>query len=243
MAHNARRHIAPSKKATNPDRLTVIIPAAGIGKRMKSRGPKGLFVVHNGMSVLELQIRGILQVYPNADIIIVGGFQCEKIRKELWGDFPVRIVYNNDYETTNVMHSIRIGMSAMLVGPVLLMHGDLVFNTHTIAGLVDKKSALLVAGTSQINKTEVGIGHQDGIVTNLSHALACKWGQMAYLCGKELEMFTILAWNSKKSSQLFLYEALNYIIERHGTFLAYQPRGSKIVEIDNYSDLIKARQI
>ncbi len=242
MAHNARRHIAPSKQMSAAGRLTVIIPAAGIGKRMKSRGPKGLFEVYRGMSVLELQIRTILKVYPNADIIIVGGFQCDKIRKELWGIFPVRIVCNNDYETTNVMHSIRIGMSAMLTGSLLIIHGDLVFNEQTITGLVDKTSALLIAGT-KLDKSKVGIGHQDGLVTNLSHALSCKWGQMAYMCGKELEMFTALTWNSKKSSQLFLYEALNYIIEHHGTFLAHYPKDAKIVEIDNYSDLTKAKQI
>lgn len=242
MAHNARRHIAPSKQVFAADRLTVLIPAAGIGKRMKSRGPKGLFVLHHEMSILELQIRTILKVYPHADIIIIGGFQCEKIRKELWGDFPVRIVCNPDYETTNVMHSIRIGMSAMLPGPLLIIHGDLVFNTHAISGLVDKKSALLVAN-NKMDKTEVGIGHQDGIVTNLSHALPCKWGQMAYMQDKELEIFMALAWNSKKSSQLFLYEVLNHVINHHGSFLAHQPKGSKIVEIDSYSDLTKAKQI
>jgi choline kinase len=222
--------------------LNVIIPAAGIGKRMKSRGPKGLLSVHHGMSILELQVRNVLKVYPHADIIIVGGFECQKIRVALWGNFPVRIVCNHNYETTNVTHSVATGINAMLPGPLLILHGDLVFNQATIQGLAGEHSSLFVAG-NQLEPTEVGIGQQDGVITALSYALPTKWGQMVYLRDTELALFLSAAWNDRLSSQWFLYEAINHVIGKGGQFRAHQPTNAKVVEVDRYSDLTKAKLI
>ena len=43
--------------------LSVIIPAAGMGRRMKSYGPKGLISL-NGPSVLERQLKIVWKIYP-----------------------------------------------------------------------------------------------------------------------------------------------------------------------------------
>jgi len=242
MGNPSHRHIAPSRLPIDASRLNVIIPAAGIGKRMKSRGPKGLLPVHHGMSILEVEIRTILKVYPHADIVIVGGFEYQKIRNALWGNFPIRIVHNDQYKTTNVTQSIAVGLEASLPGPLLIIHGDLIFNTNTIKGLAGKQSSLLVV-ENQLDPDEVGIGHHNGIVTTLSYALATKWGQMAYLQNKELDLFRAAVWNYKISNQWFLYEALNHVIDKGGRFVAYQPTHAKIVEIDRYTDLTKAKLV
>lgn len=241
--HQANRHIAPACTPHDDLRLNVIIPAAGIGKRMKSKGPKGLLSLYHGMSILETQIRTIVNVYPHADIVVVGGFEYTKVRDTLWGVFSARLVCNPDYETTNVIHSVSIGLDACLPGPLLIIHGDLVFNHTTIKELAGKQSALVVAGSRQMESNEVGIGQQDGVVTTLSYALRDKWGQIAYLTGPELSLFQEAIRTHRMSSQWFVYEALNYVIENGGSFLAHKQRGSKIVEIDRYTDLTKAKQI
>lgn len=241
MVHPAHRHVAPARLPHEDTRLNVIIPAAGVGKRMKSKGPKGLLPIHHGMSLLEVQVRTILKVYPHADIIVVGGFEYHKLREALWGAFPIRLVCNPDYENTNVSHSVSIGLDACLPGPVLIVHGDLVFNTTAIQGLAGEESALLVVG-NKLDPEEVGVAHQDGVVTNLSYALNSKWGQMAYLHGAELKMMYDMIFG-KSARQWFLYEALNNIINKGGRFLAHQPNGLKIVEIDKYTDINKAKAI
>jgi len=242
MAPQAQRHIAPAKLPNDTQRLSIIIPAAGIGKRMKSKGPKALLSVHNGMSILECQLRTILKVYPSADIVVVGGFEHQKIRQALWGKFPMRLVCNPNYEDTNTVHSIAIGLDATLPGPVMVIHGDLVFNTHTIQGLEGKASSLLVDQFGQLGKEEVGIGQQDGLVTSLSYALSTKWGQMAYLQGKELELFRNMVF-SPKNANLFLYEILNKIMNKHGKFVAHMPKDSKLIDVDHIDDLQKARLV
>ncbi len=238
----ANRHIAPARLPNGSGRLNVVIPAAGIGKRMKSRGPKGLLPIQHGMSILEVQIRTILKTYSHADIVVIGGFEYQKMCNALWGKFPVRMVCNPDYETTNVIHSVKIGINAMLPGPLLIVHGDLVFNTSAISGLAGKESSLLVAG-DQLESEEVGIGYQDGFVTTLSYALPSKWGQMAYLRDNELDLFIKSIKSCRLSNQWFLYEALNQVMKEGGRFVAHQPTNSRIVEIDRYSDLMKAKKI
>lgn len=242
MGNQANRHIAPSKLPGRSERLSVIIPAAAIGKRMKSKGPKGLLPVNHGMSILELQIRQILKIYPYADIVIVGGFQCDKIRNALWGDFPIRIVCNHLYESTSITQSIAMGLDATLPGPLLIMYGDLVFNNRAIKNLAGNKSAMLVAN-KQLDDDKMGICHQDGLVTTLSYALPIKWGQMVYLQRQELKLFIDIMWNNRLASQLLLHEVLNNVMENGGVFLAHEPRGMKIIEINRYTDLMKAKSI
>jgi len=243
MANRANRHIAPTKLPSNENILNVIIPAAGIGKRMKSKGPKGLLPVHHGMSLLEKQIRTILKVYPHAEIVVVGGFESGKVRNTLWGDFPVRIIHNHLYAETNVTYSVSLGLDATLPGPTLIIHGDLVFNVGAITGLAGKASALLIDPSDQLTEDEVGIGQQDGMVTTLSYALPQKWGQMAFLRNKELDLFHKAIHSRAITSQWFLYETLNYVLSGGGKFVAFCPENAKLVEVDKYEDLKKAKTI
>ena len=242
MVHLAHRHIAPARLPRSSERLNVIIPAAGIGKRMKSRGPKGLLRLGHGITILERQIRMILKVHPESEIVVVAGFEYEKVRDELWGQFPVRFICNYEYETTNVIHSVGLGLDACLPGRLLIIHGDLVFNQQTITGLAGEASSLLIVD-NQLSPEEVGICAPEGIVMTLSYALDSKWGQMAFLRDDELKIFQEAIRTHRMASQWFLYEAINYVISKGGIFHAHNPHGAKIVEVDKYSDLTKAKQI
>jgi choline kinase len=184
----------------------------------------------------------VLSLYPNAEIVVVGGFEYGKLQSELWGNFPVRLVCNPTYEKTNVTQSISVGWDACLPGPLLIMHGDLVFNKSALQNLIQPYSTMLVAG-DQLESTEVGIGHQDGIVTTLSYALQDKWGQMVYMRPPELELFQTIIRNQRMSSQWFLYETLNRVINNGGQFQVYKPNDLKIVDVDRSKDLEKAQQV
>jgi hypothetical protein len=43
----------------------------------------------------------------------------------------------------------------------------------------------------------------------------------------------------KQKEKLFTWEAINEIMERGGSFMAYSPRGAKSVDIDSSKDLEK----
>jgi len=54
----ATRNITSAKKQfkTNIAETSIIIPAAGMGYRMKSYGPKALINIHNDTTLIERQI-------------------------------------------------------------------------------------------------------------------------------------------------------------------------------------------
>ena len=65
---------------TTPDNpLTVIIPVAGMGHRMKSYGPKCLLQANQKETIIEKTISNVRKEYPYSDIIVVVGFESEKI--------------------------------------------------------------------------------------------------------------------------------------------------------------------
>ena len=107
--------------------LSVVIPAAGIGRRMKSHGPKSLIHIKDS-SIIERQIKLVHKYYPESEIIVVVGFGANLIREKIRRKYPVKLVYNFDYENNNVCRSIGIGLQVCNRKNVLLMYGDLVFN-------------------------------------------------------------------------------------------------------------------
>ena len=123
MVHRASRHIAPTKQQLSSNikgEISIVIPAAGMGRRMKSYGPKALVPLPSGktnprtgeargenVTLIERQLNILIDCYPNAEIFIVVGFQAEKIRHQL-KDYPVRFIYNPLHESTNVLYSLGL---------------------------------------------------------------------------------------------------------------------------------------
>ena len=92
--------------------LSVIIPAAGMGHRMKSYGPKCLLPANNKDTILQKIVKNIQREYPYSDIVVVTGFESEKVIRSL--PHNIRIVENHAYETTNTGESIRIGITGFI---------------------------------------------------------------------------------------------------------------------------------
>jgi len=241
------RHTVPAKRRVpgiDDSRLSVIILAAGMGKRLKSYGPKCLFGLGN-KTIIERQIDTILHIFPKSDIFIVVGFESNKIRTKVKDKYPVRIVYNPIWEETNVMFSAALGLQALTTTNVLLIHGDLVFNAEALYGITNRGSRLLVDTSRQLSGDEVGLifEQNSNLVTNISYGLPIKWGQIAYLEGKEFKTFEKVAYNYDLTSRWFLYEGLNRIIESKGRLRIHAPNGLQLEDIDTMKDLEKVKRI
>jgi choline kinase len=221
-------------------KISFIIPAAGAGKRMKSYGPKALINLSNGETVISRQIKLIKQIYPEVDIVVVVGFEADKIRKEL----PQNIVtvHNQKFEETNVAYSIKLGLTKLQNSALLIVYGDLVFNEETLQGLLLEESMIVIDKNAQIGKDEVGVTIVDNYVTRFSYGLPTKWAQIAYLTGKELELFNKHV-NIKNREKFFGFEILNEILESNGKLKAIEIPNMKIAEIDTSKDIDNAKRI
>ncbi len=221
--------------------LSVIIPAAGIGSRMKYYSPKPLIELRRQQTVLGRQVSLVKEEYPDAEVIAVLGFEAEKIIKQLPND--VKIVENERYHETNVVRSI--GLALRIVPPdndVLIVYGDLVFNATTIHNLTSNGSVAVVDKRKQLDCDEVGVTVVDGRATQFNYGLPDKWAQILFLADKELELFKQVAWDAARK-RWYGFEAMNEVIERGGIIKVSAPRRMKIVELDTPHHVEAARKI
>ena len=217
-----------------PPPITVIIPAAGVGRRMKSYGPKPLIMIGES-TVINIQIDTIRSQLDVRDIILICGFRAEKLMNET----PNSIVKieNESYEASNVVRSIGMGLRAIRdAETVIIVYGDLVFNSAAIKNLNLKKSCIIVDDIN-MGADEVGcIIDKDGNLANMMYDLPIKWGQIAVFRDHELEVLKELCWD-KRNYRKFGFEIINSIIERGGSFGCISNEDIKIVDIDTSKDI------
>lgn len=238
----ASRHISPAKKQIpgQNTELTVIIPAAGLGRRMKSKEPKCLLNIEQEKTIIERQLDTIWKIYPKSDILLIVGYEANSVRKAL-RNYPVRFIYNPLFETTNVAFSISLGLQASLSNKCLIIYGDLVFNDDSINSITSNKSRILVDTNNNINSDEVGlIVDENKNISNFSFGLNEKWSQITYLEGEELEIFKEICYNDD-SRKWFGYEILNQVINRGGTLKSHKIISSLTFDVDTIQDLNKAK--
>lgn len=216
-------------------KLIVVIPAAGLGRRMRSYGPKALIKIAGGETVVARQIRLTRLAFPGAEIIVVTGFESDRLRRALPRD--VRVVVNASYDETNVAHSLLLGIQhARPTASVLVVYGDLVFNTRAIEGLDKSTSSLIIDARPGSREDEVGVNVVDDEVMCLAYGLPAKWAQIALLRPREAALFREVAREPRRKRQ-FGFEILNEILDRGGTFAAHVPDGLSLVEIDSSKDI------
>jgi len=221
-------------------KYSIIIPSAGMGKRMRSYGPKSLIKITPEKNIVENQIEIINDNFTNHEIILVCGFEADK----LMNNTPKNLIKieNENYEKTNVVRSIGLGLRAATSENVLVIYGDLVFNEETIKNLKPQCSSLIIDNSSTMKDDEVGCNISNNYVEQMLPDIENKWAQIAFLIGDELEMFKKICWNRDKS-HYFGFEAMNEIIEKGGKFKSLSPQGMKITDVDSSKDLATAREI
>ena len=251
MVHRASRHIASAKHQPPSNikgEISIIIPAAGMGRRMKSYGPKALIPLPSGktnpktgaprenITLIERQLRILIDCYPSAEIFIIVGFQAEKIRHQL-KDYPVRFIYNPLHESTNVLYSLGLAFQAVISSGAIIVYGDLIFNTNAVQNLKGE-SKIIADAYGQMCDDEVGLTIQNKQAMTFAYGLKDKWAQIAYLNGKELSLFKEISIHPD-TSQWFGYEGLNHVIKHGGNFEVIRPRTMRLIEIDQAKDLEK----
>ena len=214
--------------------LSVIIPVAGMGHRMKSYGPKCLLHADANYTIIERIILNVYEACPHSDIITVVGFDADKVIKTIPRD--VRIVENQLYEQTNVVESLRLALNNTDHDKVLIIYGDLIFNSETLLGLTKNNSQAVVDTKGRFKNEEIGVTIVDGKITNFAYGLDTKWAQIIYLTGLELNLFKELCFDRKRN-KMYPFEILNMVINKGGKIEAIEPDKMEILEVDSLRDL------
>ena len=220
-------------KDTKDSNIVFVILSAGVGNRMRSYGPKCLFKTSEE-TILDKQISTIKSNFPNNEIILVVGFEANKVIKKISDD--IRVVENQLYQATNSAESLRLAINNSVADKIFFIHGDLIFNKEILKNLDFSRSFVVVDSKNQITDDEVGITIVNNRATFFSYGLDTKWCQMAYIRGKEFSILKSL-YSKPGKDKLYTFEMLNMIIDKKGVLLAVEPEDMYIKEIDSFKDL------
>lgn len=233
------RFTAPTRRygaGKNKHDLSIIILGAMIGYRMKSYGPKSMITLSTGETILENQLSVINKAYAGCDIILTIGFEADKMIKKC--PPGIRLVENQLFETTNILEEVRLAINNSVNDNILLIQGDVVFNIETIDKITaEDSSAVIIDETNYIPEEDVGATIINDKVSIFSHGISPKFCNIAYVTGKELKFLKSVA-NDRDKNKLYLFEALNIVIDKHGSFRAYRPDKMKVATINSARDII-----
>jgi len=227
------------------DDLVIIIPAAGLGRRMKSYGPKSLLIIED-KNLIHRQIKILTDKYPNSKIVVVAGFEYEKVNtyiEEKLDSKLIKVLLNYKYKTTNVAKSISLAAEKYPANNYLIVYGDLIFNKETIENLNFDKSGIVLDTNDQFDSMEIGVKYENEAVVNFSYSILKKWAHILYLDYKDMNLFNAIV-NRSYQDKFLTYEILNKMISKHNLKLkVYENPSMFIQEIDDSKDIEKAEKL
>jgi bifunctional UDP-N-acetylglucosamine pyrophosphorylase/glucosamine-1-phosphate N-acetyltransferase len=126
-------------------RLTVVILAAGLGTRMKSRKAK---VLHRagGKALVEHVVDTALELTPAERVFVVVGHQADEVRRAI-ATPGVRFIEQKEQKGTG--HAVMVGREALagLDGYLMILYGDSpLLRAETLRRLIDQATSSKGAG-------------------------------------------------------------------------------------------------
>lgn len=215
--------------------MCVIVPAAGIGKRMKSHGPKANIQIDKNNTVIDRIFSIINRNFEKTENIVVVGFQKEKLT---FKNKSIKTVFNENFENTNVSKSINLGIINSSSKDCLVIYGDIVFDKNIFKNFDSSKSCIWVE-KSQKRNSEIGINSENNIVEHFSYGIYPKWAHIVFLKEKDKNIFLSIS-NNQKTNKWFGFEILNKMIDMGVKFEIKTIE--EVVEIDTYLDINKAKK-
>lgn len=204
----------------------------GVTYRVKSKGPACLLKVSPRKTLLEKQVFILNKAFPSATIFIVSGLKQKKI-KNLSNYNNVRIIENEKQEDTNCLYSVSLVLDKFKVRDSLfIIPGNTYFKENLFNTFNSKQSQLWLTHQYQ----ELGCTLSDNKIQNVMWTLPNYWSNICYFYKKEFDLLHQIVSDKSLIEKLFLFEAINSIIDKGGNFDAVLKK-NKIKFINKISDL------
>jgi len=201
-----------------------------------------LVKIKEDLTIIENQLKYIYKYLYKPDIIVVTGYKSQLVEHALKKYKNIKIVNNKDWETTNVVASIGIGLKHTKNDNVLIIYGDLVFNAWALKIPLGPYSMVLYDKKGLMKEEEVGCIVESNMLENMMYGLTKKWAQITYFTGLELQLLKQIACNDNYKMH-FGFEVINLILNLGGNFIVHSNPRMKIIDIDSSRDLIAVEQI
>jgi len=232
--------------------MKALILNSGTGSRMGNLSAdkcKCMVEIADGITIIDDQMKRLIKCGINEFCITTGMF-AGKLEQYLRSRYPnVRFEFINNpiYDKTNYIYSIYLARE-LLKCDLLLLHGDLVFETSVLRDILSSKnSSMVVDSTKPLPKKDFKAVIKDNIVTYVGvdvfeNAL---YAQPLYkLLKKDWEIWLdeLCRFCENGNTNVYAENALNSISE-YTKITSLDIKGRLCFEIDDKNDLSYAKTV
>lgn len=234
--------------------MKALILNSGIGSRLmpltKDR-PKCMTQLTDNDTILSLQLQ-YLSLCGIKDVVITTGYESEKLvdyGSKLGNKLGISIKYafNNLYENTNYIYSIYLA-EKYLHDDLVLLHGDLVFDSEVFKGLLQTDgSSMVVSSTATLPEKDFKAQIIGNRITSIGinifeKAVAAQPLYKLHLQDWEIWLKEIVKFCEGGNRNCYAENAFNEVSDSCKLF-PYDIKDLFCMEIDNNADYKYAKQV
>ena len=226
--------------------VTIILLSEKSGHRMKSYGPTPL-VKFGSRTLLDRQIEAIKKAFTNFELIICGGFDCDRVTQFVRDNYRhenIRMVENQIYQHSNCCESARLGVNNTTNDKILLCNGGLTLNYNTLSLFRRDRSCVIIEKHNSSTELEIGVTiGGDECAEYFCFGLANPWSEMVYLSGVEIVEFFRRTISGTEYKNKFIFEALNDLVSAKYPLKVIENKETPIAKINDIKTYHKVRKI
>jgi L-glutamine-phosphate cytidylyltransferase len=238
---------------TLPEVATIraLILNSGIGKRMGDLTRdrcKCMVEIAEGRTVFDLQLLKLADCGVT-DVVVTTGPFADDLERRARDNHPglhFTFVNNPEFDSTNYIYSIALAEKALRGDDLVMMHGDLVFETEVLRGILQADgSAVVVDTTLPLPDKDFKAVVQDGRVVAVGieffdDAVACQPLYRLSRADWELWLDAIVDYCERGIRGVYAEHALNELTDTM-TLRPYDVHGAICTEVDTVDDLQRVR--
>ena len=185
------------------------------GKKSSKRGYKNipLTPIDEANALIDKQIKTIRDNYKNNEIIIVSGFEHEKIVSHVskLGYENIRIAENKDYKNSNVLDGWKFALNIAVIKDTYVIHGDRLFDESYIKQKI-RKTHTFVHDFDK-NNYDLGLLYEDDNFINMSYGLPNVWSEIVFISKNDIGLFKNII-NESKNRKIYSIESFLNIMSK-----------------------------
>lgn len=198
-------------KERKNDKITFIILCAK-KSQYRGQGNVSLKDVDANRLLIDIQIDTIKKNYKNNEIILVSGFEHDKLIKHIQNkDYKnIRVLENKTYKTSSILEGWRMALNISLNNDVYLIHGDRYFDDSCIKS---PKVTHIIIHKKDKRNYDLGILHKEGRFINISYGLPDVWSEILFISKKDIKKTKHIINDCKKRKIYTLESFINQLSE------------------------------
>lgn len=198
-------------KEKKNDKTTFIILCA---KKSQHRGQGNVSLknVDTNRMLIDVQIDTIKKNYKNGEIILVSGFEHDRLIEHiLKKDYKnIRVLENKTYKTSDILEGWRMALNISLNNDVYLIHGDRYFDDSCI---ISPKVTHIIVHKKDKRNYDLGVLHEEEKFINISYGLPDVWSEIFFISKRDVKKTKRIINEHKKRKIYTLESFINQLSE------------------------------